>query len=328
MKKLAMFAAVIAAATALFVAPAFADSPGQLSNGDANYKVKNVTTNGEYGKSVAPKCNETVKYSILLANSDFGQLENVTVKAALPGNISISGKDVTGKTSSVSGSVNISLPAGSTLKYVNGSTNYYLYNSDGSVKSTKTLGDGVAAGGINTGTLAGSTQARVYFQAKVDCPEVPKNIEVCELATKKVITIREDQFDSKKHSKNLDDCKEVKKITVCELATKTIITINESDFDSKKHSKDLKDCAPVPPKEDEITVCETETGKVVNIKESDFDSSKYTKDLSDCAKTPVVETPAELPKTGGTDGLLLAVGAAIMTASAAYAVAARRNLLG
>ena len=41
--------------------------------------------------------------------------------------------------------------------------------------------------------------------------EVPKNpgeITVCELATKQIVTIKEDQFNPSKYSKNLDDCKE------------------------------------------------------------------------------------------------------------------------
>ncbi len=36
------------------------------------------------------------------------------------------------------------------------------------------------------------------------------------------------------------------KITVCELDTKKIITIDEKDFDAKKHSKDLNDCKDIP----------------------------------------------------------------------------------
>jgi hypothetical protein len=177
MKKLALFVAAIAAIPTLLGASVFADSPGQLSNGDANYQVKNVTTNGAYSKSVNLACSETVKYSILLANSDFGQLKDVTVKATLPGSISISGKNANNETTSVSGSVNVTIPSKATLQYVSGSTNYYVYNSDGSQKSSKTLADGVAVGGINTGTLDGSTQARVYFQAKVSCPtpETPKD---------------------------------------------------------------------------------------------------------------------------------------------------------
>ena len=82
---------------------------------------------------------------------------------------------------------------------------------------------------------------------KVTVEEAPKMIKVCELATKRVITIDEKNFDSKKHSKDLDDCKEVvKKIKVCELATKKIITIDEKNFDSKKYSKNLEDCKEQP----------------------------------------------------------------------------------
>ncbi len=54
-----------------------------------------------------------------------------------------------------------------------------------------------------------STNCKVTV--KVDKPEVPKQIKVCDLATKKIVTINEKDFDSKKHSKNLDDCKEAPK---------------------------------------------------------------------------------------------------------------------
>jgi fimbrial isopeptide formation D2 family protein len=43
--------------------------------------------------------------------------------------------------------------------------------------------------------------------AEVDVPPVPGKIEVCELATYKLITINEADFDSSKHSKDLNDCK-------------------------------------------------------------------------------------------------------------------------
>lgn len=297
MKKLALLVAALVAVPAMLASSAFADSPGQLSNGTDNYKVKNVTTNSAYAKSASAACNQTVKYSILMANSDFGQLENVTVKATLPGSISISGKNVNGETTSVSGSVSVSIPAKATLSYVAGTTTYYVYKADGTVASQKTLADGVAASGINTGTLAGSTQARVYFQAKVNCQVTPPA---------------------------------EKYIKVCELATKNIITINEKNFDAAKHSKNLADCATKPPVEGEITVCETATKEVVTIKESAFDSNKHSKNLSDCDATPVTPvtptTPTELPQTGATG--LIAVIATIATAGAGYLVTARKNLLG
>ena len=107
-----------------------------------------------------------------------------------------------------------------------------------------------------------------------DCKE--KEIKVCELESKQIITIKESEFDEAKHSKNLDDCKE-KKIKVCELESKTIITINEDEFDKTKHSKNLKDCDEV-----EIKVCELESKTIVTIKESEFDEAKHSKNLADC----------------------------------------------
>jgi LPXTG-motif cell wall-anchored protein len=80
--------------------------------------------------------------------------------------------------------------------------------------------------------------------------DLPKEITVCELATKKIVTIKESEFNPAKYSKNLDDCKEAPKtIEVCEIATKKIVTINESDMDSR-YTTDLSKCEePVVPPE-------------------------------------------------------------------------------
>ncbi len=63
--------------------------------------------------------------------------------------------------------------------------------------------------------------------ACVDAPQVPGNPDDCDDATVDV------------------------KIKVCELATKKIITIKKNDFDASKHSSNFNDCAetPVPPHE-------------------------------------------------------------------------------
>jgi LPXTG-motif cell wall-anchored protein len=75
----------------------------------------------------------------------------------------------------------------------------------------------------------------------------PATIKVCDLTTQKIVTINENQFDDKKYSKNLDDCKaKPAPIKVCDLATKTIVTITEDQFDSSKYSKDTVNCV-VPP---------------------------------------------------------------------------------
>lgn len=114
-------------------------------------------------------------------------------------------------------------------------------------------------GSINGKSVwANSSKCKVTI--KVDKPE-PKKIKVCDLSSKKVVTINEDEYDSKKHSKDLDDCKEVvKKIEVCELETKEIITIDEKDFDEEKHSKDLDDCKEEP-KNPGVDINKTVNGK-------------------------------------------------------------------
>lgn len=78
-------------------------------------------------------------------------------------------------------------------------------------------------------------------------PKSNASIQVCNLADRKIITIRESQFNASLHSKNISDC-QPKPIKVCDLGSKQIITVDEKDFDAKKHSKNLEDCKekPVP----------------------------------------------------------------------------------
>lgn len=52
-------------------------------------------------------------------------------------------------------------------------------------------------------------------------------------------------------------CEAPKQIKVCELATKKTVTINEKDFDAKKYSKDLKACEVTPPVTPQTTTPET-----------------------------------------------------------------------
>ena len=203
MKKFILAAFLAVSPVLAFAAPVFADSPGQLSSAPTDYEVKNVTQNGAYGQSASAACNETVKYSVLLANSEFGLLRNLTVKANLAsGAISASAVNAANDTTSVSGSVNVSHPG--TLQYVNGST--VRITSDGQTRTPQ--GDGVVtAAGENVGELTGSTQTFVQFEAKVHCETPPPvQIQVCELATKKIITINEGDFDSAKHTRDMTKC--------------------------------------------------------------------------------------------------------------------------
>lgn len=171
MKKIASIAAAVVVAPVLFAsAPVFADSPGQLSNAATNYEVKNVTKGGAYGQTITATCGDNVKYSVLIANSDFGQLKDLTVKANLgSGAINVSAKNVNNDTTTVNGTAKVNVAKGM-LTYKNGST--VRINSDGSGRTT--LANGVTtANGVNAGELKGSTQTFVQFEADVKCDDTP-----------------------------------------------------------------------------------------------------------------------------------------------------------
>jgi hypothetical protein len=142
-------------------------------------------------------------------------------------------------------------------------------------------------------------------------------IKVCDLSTYKVITIREDDFDAKKHSKDLTLCNPMQ---VCDLASKQIVSIPKGQYNETKYSTDLAKCAPVTP--GMIQVCRLSDKAVVSIKETDFNEATYTKDLSQCQVTP-----AELPSTGPEAGILGMIGAGSMTGSAYYWLRSRRDLV-
>jgi uncharacterized repeat protein (TIGR01451 family) len=159
---------------------------------------------------------------------------------------------------------------------------------------------------------------------EVEAPEV-KEIEVCDLTTKTVITIKEEDFDSTKHSKDLNDCKEVPvTIEVCELATKKVITIKESEFDSSKHSKNLADCKETPveycPYPGKQHLPKNSPECIETPKEMCPYPGKghLPKDSTDCAAPA-----AELPQTGFGGGASL-VGLGLFTAGLGYALSSRR----
>ena len=285
MKKFVLAVAALAVTPSLaFVTPVLADSPGQLQTSADFYKVKNETKGTAYGSSVSATCDDTVKFSIFIANSEFGQLKDVTVKTTLSGSTTVSATNAAGATTSTNGSVSVNVAKGS-LQYVAGSTKNLT--SEGA--SIKTLADGITTSGVNKGTLAGSTAEFVQFQAKVECETVqPKDIKVCDLASKTIITIKEDQFDA------------------------------------SKHTRDLNKCAPAQP--GEIKVCVTATKEIVTIKENEFDASKHSKDLNTC--NVVVEAPAAIASTGPTGTIATMFGLSTLAAGVTYVARARRNLLG
>lgn len=163
-----------------------AASAGQLAGGD-NYVVKNVTKGGAYANSVSATCNEEVQFSMQLSNTQFGALNDVTLKATLPSTGGTSTATATthlGGATGTSDSASVTLGANQTINYTAGST--VLYDGNGSV--IRTLSDGVTAGGVNLGTIEGSTTKFVNFKAKINCADKPVCTVNCTPETPKTPT--------------------------------------------------------------------------------------------------------------------------------------------
>lgn len=300
-----------------------------------NFNVfKKVSVDGgkTWVDSAKAKAGATVQYQIAYQNTGTNQQDNVTVRDILPQGVTYVPKSTEILNSTTKGKYV------QTVEGITASTglNAGSYQPKGSVgyKFSATLpkADQLACGTnklTNTArvtTNAGYKEDTAEVIIEKECPPPVKKIEVCELATDKIITINEKDFDAKKHSKNLKDCTKIK---VCELSTKKIITIREPQFDAKKHSKDLNDCKTVTPTK--VTVCELTTKKIITINEKDFDAAKHSKDLNDCAEVPPVTPPVtpptvpELPQTGAGDVAAI-IGLGALIASIAYYVASRRAL--
>ena len=288
---------------------------------------KTVSLSGKkaYGENVNTTDNQTVDFKLIYTNTGNTKQTGVIIKDVLP----------TG------------------LTYVKGSTKLSNQSTGGKWQS---VSDNIGTTGINIGDYAAGGNAYIMFSAKINdfdcgkqveitnyaqaitkdgtkqdsakvivkteaCPI--KDIQVCDLTSKKVITIKENSFDATKHSKNLKDCEAtpvVKDIKVCQLSDKKIVTIKETAFDASKHSKDLTKCDPVTPVKS-ITVCRLSDKKMVSILENQFDANKYSKNAKDCETLP---TPSELPTTGPAETLSQVIGLGALVTSAGYYISSRK----
>ena len=290
-KKITAVLAGIAALPLLILGiPALAQEvpTGQFEGGNI-YRVANLTKNIDFTDPVAATCGDTVQFRVRVHNIGAFPAENVKISATLPGATGTSHSSTvtlsSRNTNTVTDTAGVNLDKAGKLTYVAGSTELL----DANQAKLGNLADGIIAGGVTLPDPVGvSTQQKrsVQFQAKVTCETPPVDITVCELATKKIIVIKENQFDA------------------------------------IKHSRDLSKCADTPPTPGNITVCEISTGKVITIKENEFDASKHSKDLNRCAPTPVVPgttTPGALPDTGA--GEIVALFASVVAgAMIAYRV--------
>lgn len=169
-KTLVLSAAAAAIIPAVSIAaPVFADSPGVIDGGNI-YRVKNITQNTAFADSTNANACDELQYKVLLYNSGFSAAKNISVSATLT-NVSKATITYTGDgPQSVSGTATVNLSSKESINYESGSTQL-LDNKSNVVKS---LPDGVTSGGVNVGTLSGSTAEFVAFKAKVNCPTPPK----------------------------------------------------------------------------------------------------------------------------------------------------------
>lgn len=124
------------------------------------------------------------------------------------------------------------------------------------------------------------------------------------------------------------------KIKVCDLESKKIITINKEDFDESKHSTNLKDCEEQPPVEENCEIpgkehlpkddpaCK-ETPVTPEEKCPIPGMEHLPANSAECEK-PV--GPSELPQTGSANGVLTIAGLSTLTLVLGYAVTARRTI--
>ena len=209
MKKSLMSFFGLFAALVLFAGVALA--AGQIEGGNI-YRVRNVSTNGSFTDPATGTCNNTFQFRVRVHNPGPDPLANVNVMATLPSTTSAShSSQVTISSSdanptSVTDTAGITLDQAAKLNYIGGSTQ--LLDPNGTVLST--LPDTILTSGVNIGTVGVSVQQLrfVQFQVNAECTTPPAQITVCEIATKKIVTINENQFDSAKYTRDLSVCSE------------------------------------------------------------------------------------------------------------------------
>ncbi len=168
----------------------------------------------EWGKSVNATPGATVDYQLRYKNTGTTEQNNVVLKDTLPANLSY-----------VTGSTYLKNVSNPTPKIIN----------DDLTKST----------GINIGNYAPSSVAYVKFSAKV----ASETALSCGTSTLHNVATVETNNGSKQDTADVIVNKTCAPgtIPVCQLSDKTIVNIKESDFDAKKYSKNLDDCKSVPP---------------------------------------------------------------------------------
>ncbi|CAN5168290.1 hypothetical protein BH09PAT3_BH09PAT3_0100 [soil metagenome] len=229
MSKLSVIAATVAILPALaFSSPASAAALGQFESGDIYYG-RNVTKSQPFALGdVNAICGETVQLRVMLHNGGPTPVSNVTVTATLPSEKATSFtsratiSSPNADPSSTSDTVTVKSDKAATLSYVNGTTELVAAHNN---TVLQTLPDTITSTGVklpDTINVSVDEKRYVQFEAKLNCdtPPVVKQIQVCEISTKKLVTINESDFNSTKYTKDLSKCN-VTPVTSAATLTKT-----------------------------------------------------------------------------------------------------------
>jgi uncharacterized repeat protein (TIGR01451 family)/LPXTG-motif cell wall-anchored protein len=181
---------------------------------------KQVRKTGEttWNKTAAVKAGDSIDYLVTYKNGGTTNQNNVVLKDTLP-----KGVKYTAKTTSVANTAN---PQGLLLDAAS---------------------DTATTTGANIGNYGPGAAAYIKYSATV---EDNANLPVCgpnTLTNKAEIqTDNGNKSDTATVTVTKECAPEVKEITVCDLSTKKPLTINEKDFDASKHSKNFDDCKETP----------------------------------------------------------------------------------
>ena len=218
------------------VKPQFAPEP--TADFTVSKQVKKAS-DSKFSESVDAKAGEALKYRITVTNTGDKTLNNISLKDQLPKGVSYTPGTVK--------ILNANNPAGALIA-----------NGD------KMFSTGVNIGHYT----GGGSNAIIAYDATVDANDKLPVCGVNSLTNKAVAqpegqNPKEDTANVKA-SKECDKEPPVEKIKVCDLDSKKVITINKEDFDSSKHTEDLAKCDKkppvVPPTEPEVPTELPQTG--------------------------------------------------------------------
>ena len=192
------------------VTPQFATSDFSVS--------KEVRKAGDktFVESVAAKPGDKLNYRITYTNKGGNDASGVALKDVMPKGIS----------------------------YVPGSV--IIFNAANPATAPVKDGDKLFTSGINIGNYTAGSNAIVVFDAIVDKAETlplcgPNTLTNKATAQPQGESVKEDTATT-----TVDKECAPGTINVCELSTKKLINIKEADFNSSKHSKNLDDCKTTP----------------------------------------------------------------------------------